>query len=163
MTASYLQTSNFNCGVFGEINHRVFEKMASIIKKFNQRYDLWKNKRIPSSRIKEEFLVSRTSEVLRYTESKDPKVRGTQIEVRTGRKWSASKELAVAEEKLRQKPLVGVMAKGRTRLGFFPSIGYDKAHRKERRQSLQNEVRAGVEEDCYCKMVGLCQQGAWTK
>ena len=69
----------------------------------------------------------------------------------------------MVEEKLRQKAFVGVTAKGRAGLGFFPRTQYDKAYGKERGQLLQNEVQAGIEEDHYCKMIGLCQQGAWTK
>ena len=46
--------------------------------------------------------------------------------------------------------------------GFFPSTHTNSAKGKERRQLIQ-EVREGVEEVRYCKMVGLSQQGAWTR
>ena len=87
-------------------------------------------------------------------------MRGTQIEVWTGRKWSASKELAVVEKRFNQKASVGITAKGRKILGFFPSI---QGQEKRKMPVIANKVRAGVEEDRYCKMVGPCQQGVWTK
>ncbi len=59
----------------------------------------------------EEFVVSRTREVMLYRDSKDPKVATAGIEVRTGKKWCAKKELGNAEERLRMKALVGTVAK----------------------------------------------------
>ena len=35
-----------------------------------------------------------------YRDSRDQKVSGAGIEIRTGRKWSAARELKVAEERL---------------------------------------------------------------
>ena len=118
---------------------------------------------LPFKGLSEEFMVSRTREKLQYRESKDPKVASAGLEVRTGRKWSASTELQVAEERLRQKALIGTVAKGQAGLGFFPGIRYDKVRGKERQHLLQEEVRAGVEEKRVGRMVGLSQQGAWTK
>ena len=118
---------------------------------------------LPFKGLSEEFMVSRTRETMQYRDSKDPKVSAAGVEVRTGRKWSATKELQVAEERLRQRALVGTVAKGRAGLGFFPSTRYDKTRGKERHHLLQEEVRAGVEEERRSKMVGLSQQGAWTR
>ena len=67
------------------------------------------------------------------------------------------------EERLRHKAILGSIAKGRAGLGFFPSTHTNCAKGKERRQLIQEEVREGVEEVRYCKMVGLSQQGAWTR
>ena len=55
------------------------------------------------------------------------------------------------------------MARGTAGLGYFPSPKIEKARGKERRKLLQQEVRAGVEETRITKMVGLAQQGAWTR
>ena len=66
-------------------------------------------------------------------------------------------------ERLRHKAILGSIAKGRAGLGFFPSTHTNSAKGKERRQLIQEEVREGVEEVHYCKMVGLSQQGAWTR
>ena len=46
----------------------------------------------------DEFVVSRTREVMLYMDSKNPKVAAAGIEIRTGKKWSAKKELGKAEE-----------------------------------------------------------------
>ena len=59
--------------------------------------------------------------LLQYAESKDPKVAAAGIQIRSGRKWSAKRELQVAEERLRHKAILGSIAKGRVGLGFFPS------------------------------------------
>ena len=101
--------------------------------------------------------------LLQYIESEDPKVAAAGIQIRSDRKWSAKIELQVAEERLRHKAILGSIAKGRAGLGFFPSTHTNRAKGKERRQLIQEEVREGVEEVRYCKMVGLSQQGAWTR
>ena len=61
------------------------------------------------------------------------------------------------------KSLVGTVAIGRAGLGYFPSIQIHKAKGKQRRNLIQEEVRANVEEKRRSKMVGLCRQGAWTR
>ena len=94
-----------------------------------------------------------------YRDSKNPKVATAGIEVRTGRKWRAKKELGNAEERLRQKALVETI--GQAGLGYFPNTQIHKAKGKQRRNLIQ-EVRASVEEERRSKMVGLCRQGAWT-
>lgn len=68
----------------------------------------------------EEFKVTRTRETLCLQgDSSDSKEKHG-IEVRTGRKWKASRELQTAEERLKHKSLVGTdsIAKGRTGLGY---------------------------------------------
>lgn len=49
---------------------------------------------------------------MQYRYSRDPKVAAAGIEVNTGRKWNAARELQVAEARLRQKALVGTVASG---------------------------------------------------
>ncbi|TWW54222.1 hypothetical protein D4764_0192250 [Takifugu flavidus] len=78
-----------------------------------------------------------------------------------GRKWKAEKTVDVA--RLRQKALVGAVATGRTGLGYFPKTQVSLARGKERHHLLQEEVRAGVEEERVGRAVGLPQQGAWTR
>ena len=111
----------------------------------------------------EEFVVSRTREVMLYRDLKDPKVVTVGIELRTGRKWCAKKELGNAEERLRLKVLVGTVAIGRAGLGYFPSTQIHKAKGEQRWNLIQEEVGASVEEKRRSKMVGLCRQGAWTR
>ena len=117
---------------------------------------------LPFKGLMEEFVVSQMREVMLYRDLKDPKVSTAGVEVRTGRRWCAKKELGNAEERLRLKALVGTVAIGRAGLGCFPSTQILKAKGKQRRNLIQEEVRASVEEK-RSKMVGLCQQGAWTQ
>ncbi|KAJ8349798.1 hypothetical protein SKAU_G00249280 [Synaphobranchus kaupii] len=85
------------------------------------------------------------------------------IEVRTGRKWRAPEAVDQAESRLRHRVLVGSVAIGRAGLGSIPTTHYNRATGKERRDLVQKEVRAGVEELRASQMVGLRQQGAWTR
>ncbi len=95
--------------------------------------------------------------------SRDCKVSSAGIEVRTGRKWKVEKAVEVAESCLRQKALVGTLATGRAGLGYFPKTQVGKAKGKERHHLLQEEVRAGVEEEGVSRAVGFRQQGVWTR
>ncbi|XP_061747756.1 uncharacterized protein LOC133545995, partial [Nerophis ophidion] len=119
--------------------------------------------KLPISSLSEEFMVTRSRELLQYRESSDPKVAQAWIEVRTGRKWKAVEAVDVAEARLRQKVLVGTVAQGRSGLGSRRTPRYDKAQGKEKRSLILEEVRAGVEERRACQMAGMRQQGAWTR
>ena len=118
-------------------------------------YDTSNALQLPFRGLMEECVVSRTREAISYSDSKDPKVAAAGIEVRTGRIWSAKKELGNAEERLRQKALVGVVVIGRAGLGYFPNTQIHKPKEKQRRKLIQEEVRASVEEERRRKMVGL--------
>ena len=118
---------------------------------------------LPFRGLVEEFMVSKMRETYQYKNSRDPKVSGAGIEVRTGRKWRAAEELSIAESNLRVKAIVGAVAQGRAGLGRIPTNITRKVTPKERQQLLQDEVRSGMEEKRLTKMVRLSQQGAWTK
>ncbi|XP_061896860.1 uncharacterized protein LOC133645950 [Entelurus aequoreus] len=118
---------------------------------------------LPFSSLDEEFRVSRTREALLYRDSKDFKVASAGIVVRTGRKWRAQESLEVAESRLRHRALVGMVATGRAGLGAFPQPHYEKARGKDKRQLVLKEVRAEVEEEQTSRMVGMQQQGGWTR
>ena len=118
---------------------------------------------LPFRGLKEEFVVTHTREAILYRDSRDLKVSGAGIEIRTGSKWSAARELKVAEERLQQKVMVGTVASGIKGLGYYPSPRIDNTRGKERRALLQKEVREGIEETRLAKMVGLSQQGARTR
>ena len=102
---------------------------------------------LPLKSIEEEFKVLRAREVLQFRESADPKVSGAGVAVRTGRKWRAEAAVEQAESRLRHRVLVGTVARGRMGLGTVASPRFDKVRGKERRQLVQNEVRAVVEEE----------------
>ena len=91
---------------------------------------------LPFKGLMEEFVVSRMREVMLFRDSKDPKVATAGIEVRTGRKWRAKKELGNAEKRLRLKALVGMVAIGRAGLGYFPCTQIHKAKGKQRRNLI---------------------------
>ena len=116
---------------------------------------------MPFKGLVEEFKVSRTREAIMYRNSKDPKVAKAGIEIRTGRKWSATDELRLAEERQRVKKVIGTVAEGTRGLGYDQRSKYGKSINEQ--QSLLQEVREGVEEERITKMVGFGQQGSWTK
>lgn len=101
--------------------------------------------------------------MLLYIESTDTKVSLAGIEVRTGRKWRAQEAVDQAEARLRHSVLVGTVTSGRAGLGCIQSSRYDKAQGKDRRLLVQEEIRVGVEERRISRMVGMRQQGAWTR
>lgn len=74
---------------------------------------------LPFDSIMEEFKVSRTREALQYRDSNDPTVSEAGIEIHTGRKWSATRELERVEARLRHKVVVGAVVIGRTGLASF--------------------------------------------
>lgn len=53
---------------------------------------------------------------------------------------------------------MGTVARGKAGLGAGPGPRYDKARGKERRQLVQNEVRAIAEEETSSRAVGVRQQ-----
>ena len=67
------------------------------------------------------------------------------------------------EERFQQKVMVGTVARETRDLGYYPSPSIDNTREKERRALLQKEVRESIEETRLAKMVGLSQQGAWTR
>jgi len=108
-------------------------------------------------------MVTLSREVLLYRDSNDIKVSLPGIVVRTGRKWKAQEAVDQAESRLRNSELVGVVESGWAGLGSNPKPRFNKAQGNKRRQLIQEEVRAGVEEVRCSKSVGMRQQGAWTQ
>lgn len=101
--------------------------------------------------------------MLQYRESKDPRVSQAGIEVRTGRKWRAKEAVDQAESRLCHRELVESVATSRAGLGSISTTHYNKLKGKEKWDLDQKEVRAEVEEQLASQMVGLRQQGAWTR
>ena len=111
----------------------------------------------------EEYKVVKVRTTIQFKYSKDPKTARVGIEVYTGKKWKAAKELKIAEERLQEKEILGVVATGCAGLGVFPSVRVDKVEGKEKQQLLQGKIRKSEEENRMGKLVGLRQQGAWTR
>jgi hypothetical protein len=118
---------------------------------------------LPFSSIAEEYKVTKVREVLQYRDSRDEKVSGAGIRVRTGRKWDAQEAVNEAESRLRHSVIVGRLAKGRTGLGSNPAPHWDTGSKKERHQLVQDQVRTAIEETRQCKTVSMSQQGRWTR
>ena len=76
---------------------------------------------LPVSSLDEEFKVSKARLVVTLKQSKDSKVRNAGIEVRTGRKWSASQAVQEAESQLKLKDVIGTTQVGRQGLGINKS------------------------------------------
>ena len=73
------------------------------------------------------------------------------------------KELGKAEERFREKALMGTETIGRADLGYFPNIQIHKDTGKQRWNLIQEEVRASVEEERRGKMVGPPRQDERTR
>ena len=67
---------------------------------------------------------------LLYKLSKEEKVARAGIEIYSGRKWEAFRELQLAEERLREKAILGTVAKVRVGLGFFGLTVWINSHTK---------------------------------
>ena len=98
--------------------------------------------RLPCSSLVEEFKITKTRVLLQYAESEDPKVAAAEIQIRSGRKWSAKRELQVAEERLRHIAILGLITKGRVGLGFFPFTHTNSAKGKDANLSKKKSLRA---------------------
>lgn len=96
---------------------------------------------LPFRRLVEEFKIARTRKAILYQDLKDPKMTEVGIDVRTGTKWKAAQELNSAEQKSRQKAVVGKVAVGRSSLGYC-SNPRRKDERKNWKHYLQYEVTA---------------------
>ncbi|XP_038131552.1 uncharacterized protein LOC119776958 [Cyprinodon tularosa] len=117
---------------------------------------------LPLTGVTEEFKVTRAREVLLYRDSADTRVSSASITVRTGRKWRAQQAVNQAEARLRHSVIVGSVAVGRAGLGSLTKLRYDQARGQVRRQMIQGEICAEVEEERQSRMVAMRQQGAWT-
>lgn len=58
---------------------------------------------------------------------------------------------------------MGAVTHGRAGLGSGTTSRYNKAQGKDRRSLVKQEVRTAVEEERASRMVGMRQQGAWTR
>ena len=118
---------------------------------------------LPISSVVEEYKATKTRQAMMLRDSKDERVREAGIAVRTGRKWSASKALKDAEDRLHHADIVGSVAQGRLGLGYTTRTSWNKADPKERRGMVQREVRKAEEENRHVKAVAMNKQGSWTR
>merc|ERR1711894_714959 len=72
---------------------------------------------LPIRSVTEEYKTTKVRAVMTLRDSRDEKIRGAGIEVRTGRKWRASDAVKEAESRLQHQDIVGTVTHGR--LGLF--------------------------------------------
>jgi hypothetical protein len=90
-------------------------------------------------------------------------IRNAGIEVRTGRRWSASNAVEQAESRLRHQDIVGTSCQGRQGLGLNTRQPWSSATTVQRRELVQSEIRKEEEEIRKVKAVQMGSQGSWTK
>lgn len=117
---------------------------------------------LPMPSVVEEYKATKTHQAMMLRDSKDERVRQADIVVRTGRKWSASRALREAEDRLHHADIVGSVAQGRLGLGCSTRSSWQQADPKEQR-SVQREVQKAEEESRQVKAIAMNKQGRWTK
>lgn len=113
--------------------------------------------------VEKKFHFDKSEKYIVYSSTESsgtPKIAAAGIEVCTGMKWRAARELQVAEAQFSQMALVGMVAAG---LGYIPSHQISKAKGREQRHLLKGEVCSDIQELRVSRMVGLGQHGPWTK
>ena len=118
---------------------------------------------LPLSSIAEEFKVAKCRLVMTLRDSKDSRISEAGVQTRTGRKWSANKEVRQAEDMLAIRDIIGNTCIGRQGLGLSKFNQWSSATGKERRDMVLSEVRKVEEDNRRAKSVELGQQGAWTR
>lgn len=85
------------------------------------------------SGLTEEFVVTQRREDMPCRESRNPKIATARIEVHTGRKQSAAREMQVAGAWLRQRALSGMVASAHAGLGYSkpPDQHHDSSYRNK--------------------------------
>ncbi len=117
---------------------------------------------LPLTALTEEFKVEKARVFLTLRDSQDAVIRDTLPEVRTGRKWSVSKEVDEMESILRHKEIVGHVQTSKAGLGNSQTRFFSKATYKEKKDMIVGEIRNKEEQARLAKAVGQGQQGRWT-
>ncbi|XP_060590709.1 uncharacterized protein LOC132745755 [Ruditapes philippinarum] len=85
------------------------------------------------------------------------------IEVRTGRKWSVSRAVELAESSLKHQDIVGMTNIGKEGLGTRKHQRWETSTQQERRSLVQTEIRKEAEQERMSRAVQLGPQGNWTR
>jgi hypothetical protein len=118
---------------------------------------------LPLTSLVEEFKVAKARLVMTLRDSKDDKIRRAGIEIRTGRKWSASSAVLEAESRLQHRDIIGTTTTGRQGLGMVTRQRWAAANQAEKRKLVQDDIRKQENEGREAKSVQLGCQGAWTR
>ncbi|KAK0147796.1 hypothetical protein N1851_012487 [Merluccius polli] len=96
---------------------------------------------LPVTSVVEEYKATKPQQAMMLRDSQDARVRQADIEVRTGRKCSASRALREAEDCLHHADIIGSVAQGRLGLGCSTRASWIMANPKERRGMVQRSAR----------------------
>ncbi|XP_060080104.1 uncharacterized protein LOC132559494 [Ylistrum balloti] len=118
---------------------------------------------LPLSSVVEEFKVTKARLVKTLRDSKDAKIRQAGTQTRTGRKWSASQSVEQAEGALKHRDMIGATCSGRQGLGATHFQGWEGTDDKEKRSTIQGEIRREEERARKARAVEMGSQGAWTR
>ena len=119
--------------------------------------------KLPMQSLVEEFKVAKARSFMTLRDSKDPVIKNTQSDVKTGRKWSLDEAVEEAESRLKHKEMVGATQLGRQGLGWTTHKWWSSSSDKERRELVTQELRNAEEEKRLAIAVGQAKQGAWTR
>ena len=87
---------------------------------------------MPLSSVVEEFKIEKCRLVMTLRNSKDKKVSEAGVQIRTGRKWSASASVSQAESMLTLRDIIGNTCIGRQGLGIDHFQQWEKSGGKKR-------------------------------
>ena len=108
---------------------------------------------LPVRSVVEEYKVAKARSFMTLRDSKDHVVKNIQPDVKSGRKWTASVAVVVAELRLKHKEMVGVTQVGRKGLGLTTLKWWSSSSEKERRAMVSQEIREVEEEMRFAKAV----------
>ena len=115
---------------------------------------------LPYSSLVEEAKVSKVRNLSTLRSSKDEGIRNANIVLDAGRKWKPSEAHDRAVSKLKLQEIAGIGNRGKEGLGLNQRRYYSKAHHKERRGMICDEVRAEEEDQRRVKATSFSKQGA---
>ena len=87
---------------------------------------------MPLSSVVEEFKIEKCRLVMTLRDSKDKKVSEAGVQIRTGRKWSASASVSQVESMLTLRDIIGNTCIGRQGLGLDHFQQWEKSEGKKR-------------------------------
>ena len=111
------------------------------------------------SSLTDEFKAAKARNLVTFQESKDPCIKGADIEVDAGRKANTMGKLAEARSRLKTQKIIGKTNLGREGLGMRKEKLYSKCSTKEQRSMIVSSVREKEEERRVVEMTQLSKQG----
>ena len=115
--------------------------------------------RLPFSSLTDEFKAAKARNLVTFQESKDPCIKGAEIEVDAGRKANTMGEIAEARSRLKTQEIIGKTNLGREGLGMRKEKLYSKCSTKEQRTMIVSTVREKEEERRVVEMTQQSKQG----